>query len=327
MNQYKRLILFCLLSLMWIMVGCSAPQSAQNSGDITIVCTSFPLYDWTRQILGESDAEVILLLDNGTDMHSAQPSAEDLIQIADCDVLVHVGGESDAWLMDALEANPNEERMVVNLMEALKEELREEQYIDGMHIEHEHEHEQEDENVAMDEHIWLSLRLAVKSCDAIENALCQALPNEAEQIRANADVYCGKLEDLDRKYADMVTNSVDECAIIVADRFPFMYMMEDYGIKYYAAFPGCSTESEADFETVVFLAEKVKEGSSKSILITESGTEVLANTVMENAGMESGEILVLHSMQVVYQSDIENGCSYLGYMEQNLTVLERVLGE
>lgn len=323
MNQYKRLILFCLLSLMCIVVGCSAPQSAQNSEDITIVCTSFPLYDWTRQILGESDAEVILLLDNGTDMHSAQPSAEELIQIADCDVLVHVGGESDAWLMDALEANPNEERIVVNLMEALKEDLREEQYVDGMHI----EHEQEDENVAMDEHIWLSLRLAVKSCDAIENALCQALPHEAEQIRANADAYCGKLEALDRKYADMVTNSVQECAIIVADRFPFMYMMEDYGIKYYAAFPGCSTESEADFETVVFLAEKVKEGSSKSILITESGTEVLANTVMENAGMESGEILVLHSVQVVYQSDIENGCSYLGYMEQNLTVLERVLGE
>lgn len=326
MKKIKWLVLLCVYCLAVVMSGCNTTANYAND-KITIVCTNFPLYDWTRNILGDSDAEVILLLDNGTDMHSFQPSAEEMIQIADCDMLVHVGGESDAWLMDALEANPNEERVVVNLMDVLKEDVRAEHYVEGMQTEHVHEDEHGHEEAPMDEHVWLSLRLAVKACEAIETALCQVLPDEAENIRANGDAYCGKLVALDQKYVDRIMNSHPSGVVIVADRFPFMYMMEDYGIEYYAAFPGCSTESEADFETVVFLAEKVTECDAQTILITESGTDTLANTVFENAGVTKPEIALLHSLQVVYQSDIEVGCSYLGYMEENLKVLEKVLGE
>lgn len=335
-----------LMAMLGILVCAGCNNTAD--GKITIVCTNFALYDWTSQLLGESEAEVILLLDNGTDMHSFQPSAEELIQIANCDMLVHVGGESDAWLEDALEVNPKEDRVVVNLMEVLEADLREEVYTEGMQTEHVHENgsvclEEHDHNAhltgendgadnatsesqsaVMDEHVWLSLRMAVKSCEAIEEALCQVLPDDTEHIRTNAEAYCQELVALDQKYVDVVERNATEDLVIVADRFPFIYMMEDYGIEYYAAFPGCSTESEADFETVVFLAEKVQEYDADTLLITESGTDTLANTVFENAKM-SGETAMLHSMQVVYNSDVEEGASYLGYMEANLEVLKEVL--
>ncbi len=342
----NRIKLCAVLIIMFATALCAGCNKA--TGDkITIVCTNFALYDWTSQLLGEADAEVILLLDNGTDMHSFQPSAEELIQIADCDMLVHVGGESDAWLMEALEVNPKADRVVVNLMDVLEADLKEEVYTEGMQTEHvhadgsvcleEHVHDehlagendeadnavQENSSAVMDEHVWLSLRMAVKSCEAIEEALCQVLPDETERIHANADTYYKELLALDQKYADMIAGSESD-VVIVADRFPFAYMMEDYGIEYYAAFPGCSTESEADFETVVFLAEKVQEYNADILLITESGTDTLANTVFENAKM-SGETAVLHSMQVVYNSDVEAGASYLGYMEVNLEVLLEVL--
>lgn len=339
MNRFRKTLLLCITCAVLFICGCGT-DITQKDDKITVVCTNFPLYDWTRQILGESDAEVILLLDNGTDMHSFQPSAEELIQIADCDMLVHVGGESDAWLEDALAANPNEERVVVNFMEVLKDDIKEEVYTEGMQTEHthedgsvcnaEHEHDAHDgesyhEETVMDEHVWLSLRLATKACETIEDALCKVLPENEDSIRANGETYMNELLALEQEYSDAMSGTPARSVIIVADRFPFMYLMDDLGLQYYAAFPGCSTESEADFETVVFLAEKVNECNADTLLITESGTDTLANTVFENAGTNDGDIAVLHSMQVVYNSDIEAGCSYLGYMEENLEVLKQVL--
>ncbi len=321
MKRIKSLILLCVLCMTGILTGCNATGSTDDK--ITIVCTNFALYDWTSQLIGDSEAEVILLLNNGADMHSFQPSAEEMIQIANCDVLVHIGGESDAWLKDALETNPNEERVVVNLMDVLKDDVRTEYYPEGMQEEHAHEESHAHES-AVDEHIWLSLRLALKSCKAIEEALCLVMPDAADTICVNADAYCKELNALDQTYAQVMANNNKGRAVIVADRFPFLYMMEDYGMQYYGAFPGCSTESEADFETVVFLAEKVKEQNTKVLLITESGTDTLAQTVYENINA-SGDTAILHSMQVVYQSDIEAGATYLGYMEENLRVLEQVL--
>ena len=339
-NRIKRYAVMMLLFAILFSTGCN--KTAEDK--ITIVCTNFALYDWTSQLLGESAAEVILLPDNGADMHGFQPSAEELIRIADCDMLVHVGGESDAWLEDALRTNPSEDRVVVNLTEVLGADLKEEVHTEGMQAEHVHEDgsvctekhahdmhgaaEAEGENregtlAAADEHIWLSLRLAVKSCKAIEDALCIVLPEEEGNIRTNAETYGNELLALEQEYATVIAGSETD-VVIVADRFPFVYMMEDYGIEYYAAFPGCSTESEADFETVVFLAEKVKEFQSDTLLITESGTDVLAEAVYENAGV-SGETAVLHSMQAVYRDDMEAGASYLGYMEENLEVLKEVL--
>ncbi len=334
-KKCKGMFLWILVCLLPVISGCANMGLSQNYDKITIVCTNFPLYDWTRQVLGESDAEVILLLDNGADMHSFQPSAEEMIQIADCDMIVYVGGESDAWLADALETNPNEERIEVNLMEVLRDEVKAEVYTEGMQTEHIHsdgevctvehdENEHDGVEIAADEHVWLSLRMAVKSCSAIEEALCNLMPEAETVIRANGEAYCGELAELDQSYHDMVTESSSDGVVIVADRFPFMYLMEELGIEYYAAFPGCSTESEADFETVVFMAEKVKEHDTDVLFITESGTDTLANAVFENAE-STGEVAVLHSMQVVYRDDVASGCTYIEFMEENLTVLESVL--
>lgn len=342
----KKIRIFLMLTMIvsvLFFTGCGNAETGNTITDkTTIVCTNFPLYDWARTLLADSDAEVILLLDNGTDMHSFQPSAEALIQIAECDVLVHVGGESDLWLEDALEANPNENRIVVNLMDVLGDELKEETYVEGMQTEHVHEDgtvhtgeacenevhhnegESEPQAVAMDEHIWLSLRMAISCCEAMEEAFCKILPDDEALIRQNGEAYRSELTALDVKYMTMMEEAEGD-TIIVADRFPFLYLAEDYNIQYYAAFPGCSTESEADFETVVFLAEKVTEYDTNILLITESGTDTLANTVMDNSSGQEREIRVLHSMQVVYNSDIENGCSYIGYMEENLNTLQQAL--
>lgn len=343
--KVKKIIsILALVGLMFIMTACDGQEKDDK---VTIVCTNFPLYDWTRNLLGDADAEVILLLNNGTDMHSFQPSAKELIEIADCDVLVHVGGVSDAWLEDALEANPNEERHVVNLMKVLSDNVLEEQYVEGMQTDHMHGDASDAENgyeseVAednqdteeghkdgthhideMDEHIWMSPVIAKESCDAIAKALCEVLPEKADSIEQNCVAYQTSLETLDVEFENLAENTAQN-TIIVADRFPFLYLTEEYDMEYYAAFPGCSTESEADFETVIFLAEKVKESGTDTILITEGGTDVLANTILENAGVEA-DIVTLHSMQVVYDKDMEAGCSYIGYMEANLEVLRQAL--
>ena len=327
MKKIKWFLVLCIFCMALAMTGCNTANNADDK--ITIVCTNFPLYDWTRNLLGDSEAEVILLLNNGTDMHSFQPSAEEMVRIADCDMLVHVGGESDTWLLEALESTPNENRVVVNLMDVLEEDIRTEYYAEGMQTSHVHAdgsvcEEGHEHTELSDEHIWLSLRLAVKACEAIEESLCGLLPESAEGISANADAYCKELEGLDQRYTDMVADSSTESVVIVADRFPFLYMMEDYALEYCAAFPGCSTEAEADFETVVFLAEEVEAHQAEVLLITESGTTDLADTIFDNIEKD-GDIAVLHSVQVVYQSDIDAGASYLGYMEENLEVLKQVL--
>lgn len=337
MNKSRKVLLIVVMCMVLLLTGCTAGETmSSKENQITIVCTTFPLYDWTRNLLGETEAEVLLLLNNGTDMHSFQPSAQELIQIADCDILVHVGGESDRWLEEALAAQPNEERRVVNLTEVIGADMKEETITEGMQTTHVHAdgtvHDEEDckeEQVheeSKDEHVWLSVRYAKKCCDAIKDALCLVLPEEADDIRNNHTTYCQELDLLDEAYAELAQEMEDE-VLLVADRFPFLYLAEDYGMEYYAAFPGCSTESEADFETVIFLAEKINEHKIDTIFITESGTDALAKALIENAEYKGQEISVLHSMQVVYQSDIENGCSYVGYMEANLAALQEAFVE
>lgn len=330
MRRRKLEVMLLLLCMAVLFTGCAdkVGNSSLNN-KTTIVCTSFSLYDWTSQLTKGTDAEVLLLLDNGMDMHSFQPAADDLIQIADCDLLVHVGGESDAWLMEALKAQPNEKRIVVNLMEKMEPYLLEETYSEGMEVCHIHDNGEEytedcmelaEHDGTYDEHLWLSLRFAYTCCEEIKTALCQILPEQTSLITENAEAYCQELLELDEKFTTMA-EAVPQKLIVVGDRFPFLYMMEDYGIEYYAAFPGCSTESEADFETVIFLSEKLDEHDVNTIFITEGGTTDLANAMIANTEDKDQNIAVLHSMQAVFQSDIENGASYLGYMEENLEAL------
>ena len=320
----------------------SAESSAEASGKkLKIVATIFPEYDWVRQILGDEakNAELTLLLDNGVDLHSYQPTADDIARISECDLFIYVGGESDGWVKDALKEGKNPDRKVINLLEALGNNTKEEEVVEGMQAEEE-EHEstaagesaaagesseaEEEEGPEYDEHVWLSLRNARELCETIAEDLKSLDSAHASVYDANLKKYEGELDALDQQYQQAV-NAAGNKTLLFGDRFPFRYLVDDYGIKYYAAFVGCSAETEASFETVSFLAKKMDELGLKHVMTIEGPDKKIAATVIENTKDKNQDVLALNSMQSVTTKDIEGGETYLGVMQQNLEVLKKAL--
>ncbi len=313
-------------------------QQASDSGKpLQIVATIFPEYDWVMNVLGENpgSAEVKLLLDNGVDMHSFQPSVADIVDISTCDLLIYVGGPSDSWLDDALKEGANPDRTVVSLMDVLDGRIKEEEIVEGMQEEeHDHdgaeeahpggEHEDGEEEPEYDEHVWLSLRNSTAAVKAIAKALSALDAANADVYRANADAYAAQLSELDAQYEETVQNAAQK-TLLFADRFPFRYLTEDYGLSYYAAFAGCSAETEASFETVTFLAQKADELSLSVILTIDGSDQKIAKTIIQNTKTKDQTILVLDSLQSTTAKDIEDGTTYLSVMEENLAVLREAL--
>ena len=303
---------------------------AMNSiavAETSVVATIFPVYDWVREVAGD-DVDLTLLLDNGVDLHSYQPTAQDIMKVATCDMFVYVGGESDDWVEDALSEAVNPDMVVVNLVEAMGEDIKMEEIVEGMERE-EDEHEadaHEDHEDEADEHVWLSLRNAQKLVKVLASALGEADPANVERYAANADAYAEKLAALDAEYA-AVCEGADYDTLLFGDRFPFRYMTDDYGLKYYAAFSGCSAESEASFETVVFLAGKLEELQLPAVMTIEGSDGRLAETVVQATGSRDAKILVLDSMQSTTGEDLKNGATYLSIMEENLEVLRQALAK
>ena len=324
----------------------------ESTGDdkIEIVTTIFPEYDWVKAVLGDNpaNAEVTMLLDNGVDLHSYQPTADDIIKISTCDMFVYVGGESDEWVEDVLASAENKDMKVINLMDILSDLVKEEEVVEGMEAEHhhddededEHEHEDadhdeeehedadhdehEEEEVEYDEHLWLSLKNAVVIMYYLEDAISTIDAANADMYKKNTEDYITQLEDLDKQYEEVVlASSVN--TILFGDRFPFRYFADDYKLKYYAAFTGCSAESEASFETITFLASKVDELSLKTVLTIEGDNHKIAETIVENTKTKDQKILTMDSMQSVTSSDVEAGKTYLSIMQDNLEVLEEAL--
>ncbi len=318
---------FCLILLCvsFLLYGCASAESA-SSGDgdekLKIVCTIFPEYDWVREILGEraEDAELVLLLKNGSDLHSYQPTVWDMMQISDADLFLYVGGESDAWVEDALANVKNPQQRTLNLMEILEEYVREEKVPEGAHG-HDHEDEEETE---YDEHVWLSLRNAKVVCAAIRDMLMELDEDHAVVYEENADVYLEKLNALDETYTE-VTEQAAQPVLLFGDRFPFRYLAEDYALTYYAAFSGCSAETEASFSTIAYLADKVEELGLPVVFQLDGSDGRIAATIAENAGTQAAQVLTLDSMQSVSQADIEAGETYLSIMERNLEALRTAL--
>ena len=491
----------------------SSEITSSNTGSesFSVVCTIFPEYDWVKEILGDhaDNAELTYLLDNGVDLHSYQPTADDMIKISTCDLFVYVGGESDEWVEDALEDADNKDMKVINLMDVLgdsakveelkegmqesehehehaeineadiknreltdfagswqslypflesgdldeyvkshaeendepEDEVREEltekwncdateinvdenkisfTYKDGskksgeykyagyspiladdgdihaviyqfeavsgdspkyvmfndhgyepanaehFHIyygddvdfkttkenfaynpffipaglngkealevleghgksknEHDHDHEHEEDEVEYDEHVWLSVKNAKILCAEIENNLEAIDPANAADYKANLDSYAAKLSDLDKSFQALVDGSSVK-TLVFGDRFPFRYFVDDYGLDYYAAFIGCSAETEASFETIAFLSDKVKELDCKAIFTLENSSKDIADTIISTSG-KNVEIAELNSLQSVSKDDISDGASYLSLMQKNYDVLAGVL--
>ncbi len=316
-------LLMAALMITAILTGCAGKNEVKpgNTAPLKIVATIFPLYDWTREILGENGAgvELTLLMESGADLHSYQPSAEDLLKIAECDLFVFVGGESDGWVKGALESTPSEKRVTLDLMEILAERTVEEESIEGM------EAEEEEEEPETDEHVWLSLNNATAACSAIADALCELDPANAETYEQNRKQYNAELMELDGEYRGM-TEAASGKVVLFADRFPFRYLTEDYGLSYYAAFRGCSAETEASFSTVTFLAGKVDELGLEAVLTLEGSDQRIAETVIENTVSKNQKILVMDSLQSSTSKDIRDGKTYLSAMRTNLEVLREALG-
>lgn len=372
----KRTITIFVL-LLTVLLGFSGCGSSDKSGGakretpkpkLKIVATIFPEYSWTKELLGshEKDVELTLLAKKGVDMHSYQPSAEDILRIANCDLFLHVGGESHKWVDKALKEGGNPKRRVHNLMKLMGNRAKVEEEVEGMekhdHHDHDkdahahpkkdkqdekhehhdkdkhdekHEHEKEHdkdkhdgkvhhEKPEYDEHVWLSLKNADIVCKAIAEELAVLDSKNAETYRTNYTAYSKKLAALDAKYKEAVTKAPVK-TVLFGDRFPFRYLTDDYGLQYYAAFNGCSAETEASFATVAFLAKKMDELKLPAVLTIEGRQHKLAQTIVENTKAKNQKVLSLNSMQSVTEEEIKKGITYLAVMEQNLNVFKEAL--
>ena len=313
-------ILLCILTLALMLAGCGGGASTSDQkADIKVVATVFPLYDWVREVAQDDvDINIDLLLDNGVDLHSFQPTAKDIMDIADCDVFLYVGGESDKWVDETLAQANNKNMIVLDLMEILGDRAKEEELKEGMQGE-------DEEESAYDEHVWLSLKNAVLFTQKIAEALGKVDAAHAEDFKANAAAYTDRLSALDQQYQKAVDDAKIK-TLLFGDRFPFRYLTDDYGLDYYAAFVGCSAETEASFETILFLAKKVDELRLPAIMQIETSDGSIAKTIRDNTEEKNQEILTLNSLQNITAKDIEAGVNYLGVMTDNLDVLKKALG-
>ncbi|HHW66458.1 zinc ABC transporter solute-binding protein [Defluviitalea raffinosedens] len=362
MKKYISFFLIVTMSVLYLS-GCSTSIIHQNqqSEKFQIVTTIFPVFDWVREIIGDDAdyVEIAMLIDNGADLHSYQPTADDLIKISTCDMFIYVGGESDRWVEDALKNAVNKDMVVINLINALGDLVKKEEIVEGMQdsdhdyeneadLEHNHEneidyeaesehshemdhetesehgHKDEEEHHELDEHIWLSLKNAQLLCWEIATQLCEKDPQHKDDYLTNLSVYIKKLSALDAKYQKVVDHAVNK-TLLFGDRFPFRYLVDDYNLDYYAAFSGCSAETEASFETITFLSNKVDELGLNSVLKIDGTKHNIAETVVSNTKNKNQQILSMNSMQSITGEDVKNGISYLSVMEQNLEVLKEAL--
>lgn len=319
------------LTSLFSLSSCNKEQ--RDDGVVNIVCTAFPQYDWLKAVVGESEAfSLSLLVDNGSDLHGYQPTVADKVRIAECDILVTVGGESDKWAEEMLEDNSNT-RLVrlfdvpyVTLCEVDETGIASEHIHKESGEEHhdDHGHGHTHDHSPYDEHIWLSLSNAKVCVEYFKNILSEAVPSESENISQRADGYIAKITELETEYRTFI-KSVEAPRLIFADRFPFAYLTADLNIEYCAAFSGCSTENNADLSTVTRLAEKMREWNKKYVFITESSDGRLASSVIAAAKISDGEILTLDSMQSLTRARISSGEDYLSIMRKDLEVLRKAL--
>ncbi len=311
----------CILPFIGSLAACS---NTKSTGELKIVATIFPQYDWTKNIVGDTEnVSVKMLVNNGIDLHSYQPSVKDIATISTCDLFIYVGGESDEWVEDALKNATNKNMRVINLLEVLGEGAKEEEIIEGMEGEEEGG-EKGEEEIEYDEHVWLSLKNASVFCDEITNVLCEIDKDHAQNYISNSTAYKQELKTLDDEYLSAVQNGTKN-TLLFADRFPFRYLVEDYGLKYYAAFVGCSAETEASFKTIKFLAEKVDELSLSVILTIEGANHNIAQTVKNSTTTQNQQILSVNSLQSVTANDVSQGTTYLSVMQSNLEVLKQAI--
>lgn len=293
-----------------------------DDGKLSIVCTGFSAYDWVRVLCGDriSEIDLRMLGDNGADMHSYQPSVEDIARIGNCDLFIYSGGESETWVDDALQNAVNPDMIVINMVDVIGENAIGHDDHDG------HDDHGEHDEKEYDEHVWLSLKNASLIVAEIEAALEQLDHKNAEHYKERCTEYTKRLVSLDNRYQEMTEHAAGN-TLIFGDRFPFKYLVNDYGIDYYAAFDGCSADTEASFEIITSLADKMDELNVSYIIVIEGSDKKLANTIKDNTRTGNKAVLVSDSIQSVSKEKIDAGYTYLGAMESNLELFKTALEE
>lgn len=317
----KRFIVLLLAVLFAVaLTGCGNESEPRGGKKIGVVATIFPPYDFAREIAGDR-ADVSMLLPPASESHSFEPTPRDIIEIQDCDVFIHVGGESDEWVKGVLESMDTSRMQVVTLMDCVR--VVEEETVEGMEKETEEEltGDGEREEAENDEHVWTSPRNAELIVRKISDALSKADPANAGAYRRNTTGYLARLRELDNEFRDVVDNAKRK-TIVFGDRFPFRYFTDAYGLEYFAAFPGCSTETEANAATVRFLIDKVSSEKIPVVFHIELSNEDMANTISEGTG---ANVLLLHACHNISKADFESGKSYIDLMKGNVEALKKAL--
>ncbi len=319
MKKVFVLSLILLMSLVFT-VGCGSDKKEEtdSEGKLVVVTTMYSSYDFAKQVVKDK-GEVVLLIPPGAEAHSFEPSAKDLQEIENCDLLIYNGGKNEAWVEKMLSGLDRDETRVIEMTQVV--DTYEEELVEGMTHEEDHHDEESQDHTEMDEHVWMSLENAGEITQAIAQAAGEIKPEEADFFMENSENYQKDLEALDEDFREVIQGAKRK-TLVFGDRFPARYFVEDYQLEYYAAFPGCSGETEASSATVSFLIDKVKEEEIPVVFHVEMSNQKMAQTIAEET---DAEILEFHSIHNVTQEDMDQGVTYVDLMRRNLENIERAL--
>lgn len=323
---FNLLIVVAMVFATVCLTGCNTKKEDK----ITIVATSFPGYDFARAVTKNiANIEVKMLLKPGSEMHDYEPTPQDIKTIKNSDMFIYVGGDSDEWIEDVIEDINVDETKIIKLMDLV--DVVEEELVEGMeehdhdheeHEDHDHEeHDHEDEEVEYDEHVWTSPVNAIKIAKSLKDEIIKLDESNKESYENNTQEYVSKLENINKQIKDVVKNA-KRTEVVFGDRFPLRYFVDTYNLSYYAAFPGCSEQTEASAKTISFLIEKVKEDKIPVVFHIELSNGKIANTIAKETG---AKVLEFNSAHNITQSDFDAGVTYVDIMEKNISVLKEAL--
>jgi len=318
--------------------GCRPNRNARQhqEGLLNVKTTIFPAFDFVREIAGDR-VNLTMLLSPGAESHSFEPSPRDIINIMNSDVFIYVG-ESERWIERILQSVNTEEMTVFAMMssvELLEQVIIHDDYAhhDHDHYDHDHHHHHDDHHghdhhhdhddtcSVFDEHIWTSPRNAILVVRALTELLSEADPANAYYFQQNAAAYIEELEQLDAAFLEVVA-SAERRTIIFGDRFPFLYFANHYGLTWYAAFDGCSTETEPSAARVAFLINKVRDEQIPVVFHIELSNERMADAISRETGAVKR---LFHSVHNVSRRDFDAGLGYLELMHRNVEALREAL--
>lgn len=323
----KKILAIIITSVMLVATLCACSNnensvsktqsgSGDSDGKISVVTTIFPPYDFARQVGGDN-VDLTMLLKPGTESHNYDPTPQDIIKIQNCDLFIYVGGESDEWVKDILESNDSKPKKIISLMDCV--DTVQEEIVEGM--EQDKDEDDDSHKIEYDEHVWTSPKNAIIISKKISSALIELDKDNEKTYEKNTTEYSQKLSLLDSKIQNIVDNAKRK-TIIFGDRFPMRYFADEYGLKYYAAFPGCSSETEPSAATVSFLIDKVKAEKIPVVFSIEFSNGKVADTICEDTGAKK---LTFHSCHNVTQEQFDSGITYIDLMNQNAENIKEAL--